>query len=56
MTDKDFCTKILEIAKQLNDMAETAFKDSNEEQYDISNYLCDITLDKYEIYKKYHNL
>ena len=56
MTDKEFCTKILEIAKQLNDMAETAINDSNEEQYDISNCLCDITLDKYEVYKKTHKL
>lgn len=54
MNDKDFCVKLLTIAKELNDMAENVA--DNDEQYNICIYITDKIINEYEIYKKLHNL
>lgn len=54
MSDKDFCIKLLNMAKELNDMAENVI--DNNDQYDICVNICDRIIDKYNDYKMKYNM
>ena len=54
MSDKDFCTKLLLMAKDLNNLAENVVE--NDDQYDACSYITDKIIKEYEQYKMKHNV
>ena len=54
MSDKDFCTKLLLMAKDLNNLAENVVE--NDDQYDACSNIIDKIIKEYEQYKMKHNI
>ena len=54
MSDKDFCTKLLLMAKDLNNLAENVVE--NDDQYDVCSNIIDKIIKEYEQYKMKHNV